>query len=223
MAVAFDAVGPSSAGTGTEGTTSINWSHTCTGSNRLLVVGACMGAGNNTVTLTVTYNSVAMTSAGRINSNTPSDDGYVEMFYLVAPATGAHTVVVTCDGTRDLLGGSVSFTGVDQATPVSGATTSAGDSGSPSVTVSSNSGDMVVDALCCGNGTGTPITSGQTNRWTKTLNNGSGAGNGAQSTASGSASVNMTYTTQSDWWGMVGMNLKASAPTSGPVTAWLTA
>ncbi len=115
MAVVFDAVGPSSAGTGVTGTSS-SWSHTCSAaSNRLLIVGVAIGVVvDGGATTTVTYNGVAMTSVvARVESGGAAD-GYVQMFYLLAPATGANTVLVSCTQSVDIIGGSVSFTGVGQ-------------------------------------------------------------------------------------------------------------
>ena len=212
MAVAVDAVGPSSAGTGTANTTSISWSHTCTGTNLLLVVGVGVGLGLASTTTSATYNGVTMSSAGKVYSDNQTD-GYVEMFYLAAPATGSNTVAVTCSVAKDLTGGSVSFTGVDQSTPVTNATTVFGNGTAPSVSVTSAAGNMVVDAAVCGSAFS---SSDQTLQWNKNLNGNSGAGNSAQSTATGASSVTMSYTTSSDWWGIVGANIvaaSASAPT----------
>jgi hypothetical protein len=105
-------------------------------------------------------------------------------------------------------GGSVSFTGVDQTTPVRNIVTNAGASTSPTVSVTSAPGDMVVDAMANGcNGT---ITSRQALRWAKSVNCATGAGNGAQSTAAGAASVTMGYTIPSDWWGIIAMDIVAA-------------
>jgi hypothetical protein len=205
MAVTIDAIGPSAAGASVTGNTSLSWSHTCSGSNRLLVVGMAVGAGLTTNTSTATYNGVAMTSAGKVYSNN-QNDGYVQLFYLVAPATGANTVIVTCDQPHDMTGGSTSFNGVDQTTPVSGATTAFGTTTSATVNVTSRYGDMVVDAVC----SGTSITSSnQTLSWNKNLNGISGAGNSAQSTAGGALSITMSYNVSADWWGIVGLNVRA--------------
>jgi hypothetical protein len=227
MAVAFDAVGPSSAGTGLNGTSS-TWSHTCTGVNRLLTVGVAIGLSDDTnSTVAVTYNGVSMTSAGLIHSGgAGSASGYVQIFYLLAPATGANTVLVShkVSGVAtlaDIEAGSVSFTGVDQVTPVSGIVTNGNIGASGSVSVTSAVGNMVVDAFCCGSGFGTG-TSGQTNRWLTNFNSSTAAGSGAQSTAAGTSSVSMSYTFNSDSWGLVAMNVSAVVASAIPV-AWLTA
>jgi hypothetical protein len=150
-----------------------------------------------------------MTSAGTVHSNNGTT-GRVELFYLKNPALGANTVAVTNSGTSaDLEAGSVSFTGVDQTTPVRNITTNAGLDTSPSLTVSSAPGNMVVDGLVDGDGT---TNSSQTLRWKSNQNTLTGGGNGAQSTAAGAASVNMGYTITNSDWGIIGMDVVAVQP-----------
>src|SRR4029453_17586601 len=142
-----------------------------------------------------------MTSAGIKPSNN-STAGFVQLFYLKDPATGAHPVQVTLTGgPADIEGGSVSFVGVDQTTPVRNVVTNAGAGTAPSVAVASAPGNMVVDAMVTGcNGT---ITSSKTLRWLRQVNCSTAGGVGGQSTAAGAASVTMGYTVPADWWGMI--------------------
>jgi hypothetical protein len=209
--VAVDAVGPAAAGMSVSNASTMSWSHTvtATGANRLLTVGVAVGKNPDSGTaLTVTYGGVPMTSAGIVHANNGTA-GYAQLFYLLAPAPGPQTVQVTLTGgaATSIEGGSVSFTGVDQATPFRNLVTSVGNSASPRVTVASAAGDMVVDVMVSGcNGT---TTSTQTLRWLKTVNCSTAGGNGAQSTAAGAASVTMGYTVRSDWWGMIAMDLVA--------------
>src|SRR5436190_1528347 len=209
--VIFDAVAPSAGGSAVGSGSSLTWDHTVTttGSNLLLTVGVALGKqGDAGMSLSVTYNGVAMTSAGLVHSNN-DDSGYVQLFYLKAPATGTHPVVVTLSGgTASLEAGSLSFSGVDQTTPVRNITTAAGSGTTPAVTVASGPGNMVVDALSSGcPGT---ITSNRTLRWLNQLDCASAGGVGAQSTAAGAASVTMGYTIPSDGWGIVAMDVLAA-------------
>jgi len=135
MAVTFDAVGPSSSGTAAN-STSITWNHTYSGSDGLLTVGVGVGGNDGGVTTLATYDGVPMVSAGKVHTNNQTS-GYVELFYLTAPSTGTNAIIVTCSTTKHLIGGSVSFNGVDQITPVSGIITSFGTGTSTSLTVSS--------------------------------------------------------------------------------------
>ena len=209
-AVAFDSVAPGATGASVANAATLSWNHTvtATGSDRLLTVGVTVGKSNDAgLVVTVKYAGVPMTSAGIVHSNNRTA-GFVQLFYLVAPATGTNQVLVTMTGgTGSIEAGSVSFTGVNQTTPIRNITTAFGTSNAPRVTVASAPGNMVVDALASGcNGT---ITSTQTLRWVKPLNCSTGAGNGAQATAQGAASVVMGYTVPSDWWGIVAMDLIA--------------
>ena len=211
MTVVLDAVGPNSTGTATTGN-SLSWSHTCSGTNRLLTVSLSVGSGTTATVTSVTYNGVAMTEAARVMSNN-QNDGYVKLFYLVAPATGSNTVQVTCDSSKPLIAGSVSFTGVDQTTPVSNLATNFGSSASPSVTVSSKYGNMVVTALCNGSNIN---SSNKDDQWKRNFNTLSAAGNGMQSTAYGTPSVSFTYSVSNDWWGVIGLNINASPINTNP-------
>lgn len=105
MAIAYDAT---SRGTGTA-------SHTCTGSDRILILSVISQSGSSAPT----YNGVSMTS---LTSQTTSHHVHA-VYYLVAPATGANNIVCT-GGTW----AAASYTGVSQVAPIdssnSGQTTS---------------------------------------------------------------------------------------------------
>lgn len=209
--VAFDAVGPSSAGaSATSPTATLSWSHTCTGANRLLVVGVAIGdASTGSLTTAVTYNGVAMTSVGKVASNNQTA-GYIEMFRLVNPPTGTNTVLVTPSVTANAVSaGSVSFTGVHQTTPLGTAVTAFGSSSTPSVTVTgTTSGNMVIDAACAG----TAFTaSTRTSRWRRNTNTSTAAGNAGSSTvAAPGGSVTLAHTITADWWSSVAVEVKAA-------------
>lgn len=223
--VQFDAVGPSSAGQGQTGTaTPITWSHTCTGSNRALLVGVVIAGTDTGVTTTVTYNGVTVPTVVKRHSN-DSTSGYAELFALAGPATGTNTVSVAVAGSgwEGFEGGSVSFTGVDQTTPVAHSATAVGNSAFPSVTVASTAGNMVCDLACAGTDvTGSPGTS----RWLLNRNQASAAGNAGQATDAGAASVVMARTLLgADFWAAIAADVQAAAavaldpaPTFHPIT-----
>ena len=102
MAIAFDssAMGAAVAGGVGSGAT---WSHTCSGSNRLLIVAI---GDVQALPTAVTYNGVAMTLIVQNGSS-------LVVYYLLNPSTGTNTVSIT---TTDLnyRGVSVSYTGVLQ-------------------------------------------------------------------------------------------------------------
>jgi hypothetical protein len=213
MAVTFDAVGPSSAGATAASVTSVSWSHTCSGTNRYVVVGAAVGQPSDTgLTTSATYNAVSMTSLGIVHSGA-STSGYVQLWGLINPPTGASTVVVTASvSVSAFSAGSISFNGVDQSTPVGTAVTATANATSVAVSVTgTTTGNMIVDAACYGSGVGIS-TSTQTNRWKRATNGLTGAGTGGGSTASAGGSVSMSYSASSaDFWGIVAVEVKAVA------------
>lgn len=104
MAIAFDATS-----SGNANATSLTFSHTCSGSERVLWVGCYVSGGDNITG--ITYAGVSMTKM----VGTPMDSGYyLYLWYLAAPATGANNIVITPSGTRDMLAISSSYTGAKQ-------------------------------------------------------------------------------------------------------------
>lgn len=108
MAIAFDA---SSAGTLDLSNTSISWSHTCTGSNGLLVVGLFESSGIPVVS-SVTYNSVGLTE---IDVQAVDTDRHFSLWYLLGPSTGTNTVTINASTPSTLYGAASSYTGVAQS------------------------------------------------------------------------------------------------------------
>lgn len=94
----------------TTGQTSVTVSHTCSGSDRLLLVGVA-DQGGDTVT-GVTYNGVAMTQIAK-KIRGAIEYGYV--YALLAPATGTHNVVVSrSNSSFDLAAMCASYNDVQQ-------------------------------------------------------------------------------------------------------------
>ena len=126
--------------------TSLTWKHVCTGSNRYLVV-PVWTAGAASFPDGATYNGVAMTL---LDQYCLSDKG-AQLWGLVNPASGMNDVVVTYSGAAIAYAcTSVSYTGVNQSTPVgtpAHAGTGGGGSTSISVNVTSAVGELVVDCL----------------------------------------------------------------------------
>jgi hypothetical protein len=107
MAIAFDASSEGNRATNLTQT----FAHTCTGSNLFLLVGVLSGAVE--IVNSVTYNGVALTKldGGKINH---AANFNLDLWYLPAPATGTHNVVITMNSSSDTMGVAVSFTGVKQ-------------------------------------------------------------------------------------------------------------
>lgn len=110
MAIAFDASGNS----GRTAAATASYSHTCAGSNRILfaITYSEGGAASNDVTA-ITYNGVAMTLAA---SSYASGQYGCNIYYLIAPATGANTLSAsfsTTSSNHAILG--LSYTGAQQS------------------------------------------------------------------------------------------------------------
>ena len=121
MAIAFDAVSFGAVEFGN----SFTFSHTCTGSNRILHV---FVTGEDVVIDSVTYNSVALTKIKEVILASASRSSIWE---LVNPASGANTVAVNFTPTdKYIRAQSISHTGASQSAQPD-ATASIGSGASP--------------------------------------------------------------------------------------------
>jgi hypothetical protein len=169
--IAFDAATASAFVTAAS---TISWSHTCTGADRYLTVGVALFAGVSVSTLT--YNSVSM---ALIRAEELSGVR-AEIWGLVAPDTGSHTVLATLSGSGAGVGGAVSFTGVNQTSPYEAANGSTGENVDQEVVVTVTTvanWDWVVDVIASDD-TAITVGSGQTQR----INVSGAPGSGAMST-----------------------------------------
>lgn len=119
------------------------WSHTCTGSNLVLVV---------TVTAyiyfpsSVTYNGDAMSLATSVYQATGSE--YSSIYYLINPDVGSHTVSIDFVSATYGQAGAVSFTGADQVSqPDVAGTTSGAAKTCSKLLETTKDGDIIFDTL----------------------------------------------------------------------------
>lgn len=116
------------------GVGSLTFSHTCSGSNRYLVVFVGDVAGD-TVT-GVTYNAVAMTQLVKISRNPNSGSLELYAYGLANPSTGANNVVVSRSGSTNWISAaSISYTGASQTTSPVDAVGSSNGSGSSAASI----------------------------------------------------------------------------------------
>lgn len=192
MALAVDAVSTASG----SGTGPFSWSHTCSGSDRLLFVAVSHYHVSSTVS-GVTYNSVAMTAVP--SGSTNNGQFFVTLYYLIAPASGSNTVSVSTSAVYDIGVAAISFTGGHQTTPIGTAVTATGSSTTPSVVASSAADEIVLDALTIVHSGTLSVGADQTSRWN------AATGNAfikmAGSTEPGVASTTMSWSnsTSQDW------------------------
>lgn len=145
MAVTFDA---QSSGSVNPATT-LTVAHTCTGSDRVLLVG--LSTNNTTDIVTgITYAGVSMT---RLQAQTGSSGGfYSYLYYLQNPASGTNNIVATASSSSLMGAISASFTGAAQtSTPDNsnkGTVTGAGTTLDATVTV--NTANSMLFGHCRG-------------------------------------------------------------------------
>jgi choice-of-anchor C domain-containing protein len=208
---AAGAIASGNSGTGSGTASSLSWNHTvAAGTNRLLLVRI---ANSGTATVSgVTYGGTAMTAVGSTSS---SSTIRASMYYLVAPAVGTASVVVTLSASANIVAASSDYNGVNQVTPTSGLSTSNG-SGSTSVnsSVSSASGSLVVQTLAFNGGTASATVNGTTQTISTNQRTGSTGSDAVlvASSANGAASVALNWTLSSaSPYAAVGTSLNAAA------------
>lgn len=173
------------------------WTHTTSGTNRLLILTADIWqdvAGTGTIS-SASYNGVAMTKITQTNSTAMSS----EMWYLIAPALGANTVSVTVTGATDAIKLSVStFTNAAQVSVLDNQAVATGASGNPSASVTTlTAGALVVATLSRFSTTG--ATTNRTSLYNENATSTLAAGSYQQATTTGSYSDTYTGAAAQDW------------------------
>ncbi len=161
-------------------------SHTCSGSNRLLMAHVAV---NGQDSATVKYNAVSMTLHTRFNISGRRH----EIWYLVAPDTGTNNIVVTTGSAAEIAIAGTSFTEVNQSSPIG--TTSDNSNSSTFVSVSSTvtSTGIAIDFLLTDqNGSSQAADAGQTNA--RSFNGGNFDLGTSIETGAGSVTMGWTWT-----------------------------
>ncbi|MBI4683859.1 MAG: hypothetical protein HY755_01525 [Nitrospirae bacterium] len=162
--IAFDSTTSGAANT----VNTITWSHTTSGSNRILVVG--LSIRNNISVSTVTYAGQALTRAGFLSHPGPGNIIRVELWYLVNPSSGAYNVIVNMSAMSSFIYGAVSLTGVDQINPLDSQAVfgyGTGNNASANVSIATPNA-WVVDTIASEPTNVTPFA-GQTQQWTRNI------------------------------------------------------
>ena len=181
--------------TSTTTLSSVTLSHTTgTGSNRLMLVGISQ---KNKLVSSVTYGGTPLTLVGE---SITSGNARMHIYRLINPPSGTANVVVNFSAVPDkgAVIGVMTFTGVDQTTPLGTFVSATAKNTTPSVTVTSAAGELVFDVVTIRNTSGT-VGAGQTQRWN--VDSGDEIQVGAASTEPGAASVTMSWTAggSQDW------------------------
>lgn len=195
MAIAYSAFS-SANGSGS----SVTYSHTCSGSDRILFVSAFAPYPGTGSTTGVTYGGVAMT---KVDSNKPQANWDFSLWYLVNPASGANNVVCTSSGSvsgTNYNSLAVSYTGASQTGQPDGSAKANGASTTLNQSVTTTADNSwVVGAAISGAGAPTAST-GVTSRG----NIGFCRIGDSNAPKTPAGSYSMTYTTGSaDNWGLI--------------------
>src|SRR5260370_836355 len=145
------------------GGTTLTWEHTPVGTPSAVGVTLQNYQGATSVT-GVSYGASAMTQAVAI---TDGNNNSAQVWGLANPPSGAQTVTVTFAATGAFAeAGSFTVTGSDTTTTFSNSNSASGSSTAPSESITSASGEFVIDVLSALTSNGT-ITQGgsQTLRW----------------------------------------------------------
>lgn len=193
MAIDFDAWSESPRyGAGSTAT----WTHTLTtgGSRRLLWIFTEMFSTGLSNVSSITYGGVNLTYKHRHSVG----DGRFELWYLLAPPTGANTVVVTWAGSasKGRAAGGSSWTGVAQSDSF-GTLVSTVGSGGLSVNATSGSGEVVIDHYAQGGTVWITQTAGALQTLRGDYRTARDGDKGSHSSEEGAASVTMSWASSS--------------------------
>jgi hypothetical protein len=193
------------------GFTSLSWSHNNTGSK--LFVKISLRGPDDPSGATATYGGVSMIRVvEHARYDGVSNYYYSAIFYLETPGSGAHDVVVSWSGTH--YGGGCALS-LNHCSGYSGANSADGSSTTPSVTITSAAGNMVLDALSVGLASGEDASpgAGQTAEEYNRYDDGAAhfTGSGA-SIEAGAVSVVMSWTVPvAHTWSDCGVSLTGGA------------
>ena len=215
--VAVDGTSTSGAAnlTGVGNSATLSFSRTTgTGANRLLVVGVSINIQNATGVgvVSATYNGIPLSFIGAHNDVAPSRR--VEMWYLLNPPSGAHTVAVTLNIptgiTEGVVAGATTFTGVDQTVPLGSFVSANGTAaactgittGCSALDVPSVVNGMIIDTLAIAGNQTVAIPGPQVSQWTNRSQisaNPGVRGTGSTRTGAPSVPISETFSGTSNW------------------------
>jgi hypothetical protein len=205
--VLFDAVGASASSVNS--VAPLSWTHTATGTARavfvVLAVDTQATQGTfSTWTRSATYGGTAMTLIAARDSNDTAQ-GFVQLFGLLNPPTGAQTVVASATKSgitpARLIANSFSYTAV---TSFGTGVTGIANNTVPSLAVSSAANHRAIAVFASAAAISTPT---QTQRYLNNAAVGNGVSNVLVQDAAGAATVTFSAANNADWWALVGVDI----------------
>lgn len=207
-AVSYDFSGS----TGSPGAAGLNYPHTCSGNNRMLV-GAFASDTSGVDATTAVYATLPMTRVDEVDNSLSN-----EMWYIASPKRGTHTFEISISpSNQELSIGAISFNGSNGTIANTG--TAAANDTNPTVTIASAVGDMVVDMVGINASSGLGADASQT-QYIDQESLGVSPARLGMSTKSGAASITMSWTSSAQPWGIIATNIVAGTQpadaSSGP-------
>jgi hypothetical protein len=183
---------------------SVTVSHTTSGTNRLMLVGVSMQPEGASVS-SVKYNGADLTLVGAEENS--AGKARVEIWQLIAPDTGIHDVVVnlTDTGHKGVIVGVMTFNGVNQTTPTLTFSSASGDSTDATITVASQTDDLVFGVVQSHKGAAASPDPQQTEYWDIAINNANGSG----TTEAGDTSVTTSWVVNDEKWSAATVSVQA--------------
>lgn len=161
----------------------------------------------------VTFDGINLTAVP--SSQISNGDYFIELWSLIAPHVTTANLVATFGGSSPFDAGliGISASGVHQTTPLGTPVLTSGTSTTPSATVSSAAGELVIDGLIIVHGGTLTVGSGQTQRANATAN---GFVKRGASTEPGGPSVVLDWSNSSSQaWAQVAVAIKAAGGGGG--------
>lgn len=200
MAIVFDAV----AGNHTGSASSLSWSHTTASgpSNQILIVTVDTGAASVT---SVTYGGQNLTQIPGASLTNSGD--LLQIWFLLAPPTGANTVVITPSGTSFINGISASYSGVAQTNTFGTAAANSGNgaSSSTNTVTTTSSSQLVLDSIDNSIPATDTATASQTTRFQPT----GGTAMGEIAATGAAMTLTWSFGAQADTWIQISVPMNA--------------
>lgn len=176
----------------TSNTNRAGWIHVFLGNNAQAITSSSIG-GTACSIITGTDSGAALAYRNMISG-------------VAAPPSGSQTATASWNIASNSTIGAVATSGVDQTTPFNNGTFSSGLTGSPSLAITSTSGDLTTDVQCNNGSTGTDTTN-QTSLWFQRPTGGS---TGAGGRGPGTGTTTHTWTTNGTAFVQSGCNVVAA-------------
>jgi hypothetical protein len=182
-----------------------------TGTNRLLLAVIPSYSSADVTAVTFDSGGANQTLFTKFDSSFHAESDYtVGMWYIKNAPSGASGTITVNIAEVEWVGHVVitEWTGVDQTTPLENFNHASGESTTPSVTITSSTGSVVIDGMCTSYASAT-VNGSQTQIYNADSTGGTRLG--AVSKNAGAASVVMSWTIEGTYWGIAGASIKPAS------------